>query len=104
MAGEHLFLVDTREDRLRTILKFDGRAFVQVPLDTAALPERSSAEIQDVLADPKDPALLYFADMKGDRLIRARFEPKKWTLEVEKVVPLKTESFRSATQWMVWLP
>src|SRR5436309_2553595 len=34
MAGEHLFLVDTRADRLRAILRFDGRAFAPVPLDT----------------------------------------------------------------------
>jgi hypothetical protein len=104
MAGEHLFFIDTREDKLRAILRFDGHAFVKVPLETKELPERTSAEIQDLLVDPKDPSLLYLVEMKSDRFVRARFRPKEWALDVEKVVSLSTESFRSATQWMVWLP
>jgi hypothetical protein len=104
MAGEHLFLIDTREDRLQAILRFDGNAFVSVPLDTESLPERSSAELQDVLVDPQDPGRLFLVDMKGDRLVRARRRPGEWTLTVERVDSLATESFRSATQWTVWLP
>ncbi len=104
MAGEHLFLIDTREDRLRAILRFDGHAFVTVPLETESLPERSSAELQDVLVDPKDPGRLVLVDMKGDRLVRARRRPGEWTLTVERVDSLATESFRSATQWGAWLP
>ena len=78
--------------------------FMNLPLDTPSLPERASAEIQDLLVDPKDPARMYLVEMKSDRLVRVRFRPKEWALEVEKVVSLATESFRSATQWMVWLP
>jgi hypothetical protein len=104
IAGEHLFLVDTREDKLRAILRFDGHAFVNVPLDTKVLPERSSAELQDVLVDPRDPSRLFLIDMKGDRLVRARHRQGEWTLTVERVDSLATESFRSATQWMAWLP
>jgi hypothetical protein len=104
MAGEHLFLIDAREDTLRAILRFDGHDFVQVPLDSKELPERSSAELQDVLVDPKDSGRLYLVDMKGDRLVRARHRPREWTLTVERVDSLATESFRTATQWTAWVP
>jgi hypothetical protein len=104
MAGEHLFLIDTHQDTLRAILRFDGHAFVTVPLDTTVLPERSSAELQDVLVDPQDPGRLFLVDMKGDRLVRARHKPGEWTLTVERVDSLATESFRNATQWTAWVP
>ena len=104
MAGEHLFLIDAHADALRAILRFDGQAFVQVALDSKVLPERSTAELQDVLADPNDPSRLFLVDMKGDRLIRARHRPGEWTLTVERVDSLATASFRSATQWTAWLP
>ena len=104
MAGEYLFLVDTHEDRLRAILRFDGHAFAPLPLDVAELPDRSSAELQDVVVDPRDPDRLFIVDMKGDRLVRARRKPGQWTLDVERVDSLATESFHSATQWMAWVP
>jgi hypothetical protein len=104
MAGEHLFLIDTRTDTLRAILRFDGHAFLTVPLDTKALPERSAAELQDVAIDPHDRGRLFLVDMKGDRLVVARHTPGDWTLTVERVDSLATESFRAATQWTSWLP
>jgi hypothetical protein len=104
MAGEHLFLIDAHEDALKAILRFDGHAFEQVPLDAKVLPERSSAELQDVLADPKDASRLFLVDMKGDRLVVARHRPREWTLTVDRVDSLATESFRSATQWTAWVP
>jgi hypothetical protein len=85
MAGEHLFMIDARADALRSILRFDGHAFAQVPLDANVLPERSTAELQDVLVDPKDPSRLVLIDMKGDRLVQARHRPGEWTLTVERV-------------------
>lgn len=104
MAGEYLFLVDPDKDQLRAILRFDGHAFVSVPTDIGELPDRSSAELQDVLVDPRDPDRLFIVDMKGDRLVRARRKPGEWTLTVERVDSLANEAFRSATQWMAWLP
>ena len=89
---------------MRAILRFDGHVFAPMPLDIAALPDRSSAELQDVVVDPRDPDRLFIVDMKGDRLVRARRKPGEWTLTVERVDSLANESFRSATQWMAWLP
>jgi hypothetical protein len=104
MAGEYLFLVDPQNDRLRAILRFDGKAFVSVATDVGELPDRSSAELQDVIVDPRDPDRLFIVDMKGDRLVRARRKSGEWTLAVERVDSLANEAFRSATQWMAWLP
>jgi hypothetical protein len=104
MNGEHLFVIDTRADKLSAILRFDGHAFKAVPVATASLPERASAGLRDLVGDPGDPDRLFIVDTKGDRLVRARWKPEAKTLTVERVDSLATESFRSATQWAAWLP
>jgi hypothetical protein len=104
MAGEHLFVIDVAHERLRRILRFDGRAFVSLPLDTATLPAESAAELQDLQVDPHDRRRLFLVDMKRDRLIRARYHPEDGTLSVERIESLAAGSTRRATQWLVWLP
>ena len=102
-SGEHVFLVDARRDRLRRILRFDGAAFVDVPLDTAALPDRASADFQDLLADPGSSGRFYLIDAKGERLLHLRTDNAGSTLEVVRVTVLRTEAYRSFPRWGFWL-
>jgi hypothetical protein len=104
MSGEHVFLVDTARDQLRAILRFDGQAFVAVPVDVPSLAERSAADFQDILVDPRAPDRLLLVDAKGERLVRARWSASDFSLTVESVTALATEAYKSTPDWAVWLP
>jgi hypothetical protein len=97
MSGEHVFLVDARQDKLRATLRFDGRAFVPA----GPIPDRAAADFQDVLADPIAPDRFHFLDSRGDRLITARFTPPA-DLKVLATFSLKA-AFRSGPAWALWL-
>lgn len=100
-SGEHLFLFDARDGRLTRILRFDGTAFQEVPRDVAALPDRSSSDFQQVLADPDHPGDFYFVDSKREQLLRVHVEGE--SLAVKGSIPLADGSFRRSPSWAVWL-
>lgn len=97
MSGEHLFVVDAAGESLVRALRFEGARFVDVS-PTASLPDRASADFQDVVGDGDR---LLFVDSKGERLIVARFAGG--TLAVERIRPLGDARFRMAPNWAFWI-
>ena len=102
-SGEHVFLVDAAGERLRKILRFDGNDFVELPLDTAALPDRSSSDFQDVVADPASPTRFFFVDAKRQQLLHVELDVAQAALRVLGATPLGTSAFRASPSWAVWL-
>jgi hypothetical protein len=100
MSGEHVFLVDARQDRLKAPLRFDGRSFVAPP--PGPVPDRAAADFQDLLADPIAPDRFHLVDSRGDRLVTVRFTPPA-RLEVVATLSLKTAAFRTGPAWALWL-
>lgn len=96
-SGEHVFLVDARGDRLLGVRRFRAGSFE--PVDSEApIPERSAADLQDVIADPRSAGRFYLVDSRGERLVHVAWRPPD-ALDVIGQVDLKTPAFRSGPSW-----
>lgn len=103
LSGEHVFFVDAAGERLRRIARFDGGSFVDLPLDSAALPDRSSSDLQDVVRDPAAPERFFFVDAKREQLVHVELDAPTAALRVLGTTSLATAAYRSAPAWAVWL-
>jgi hypothetical protein len=102
MSGEHLFVIDAAADALTRVLRFDGERFVAVDA-AAALPDRATADFQDLVADGAVPDRFFVVDSKGERLLVVRWHAADAALTVEHVVPLGDARFRVSPNWALWL-
>jgi hypothetical protein len=102
-SGEHLFVVDGAGERLRRILRFDGKGFVDLPLDTAQLPDRSASDLQDVVPDPASPNAFFVVDAKREMLLHVAFDAPSASLRLMSTTPLAGSGFRTSPAWAVWL-
>jgi hypothetical protein len=102
MLGEHLFLVDAATGQLKRIARFDGARFVDMPLDTAELPERADSAFQDMVPEPGAPLRFYLVDRRGERLVHVEAAGDELALNVLNVIPLRRETFQSSPNWAVW--
>ena len=103
LSGEHVFFVDAAGERLRRIARFDGGGFVDVPLAAAALPDRSSSDLQDVTRDPAAAGRFFFVDAKREQLVHVEYDPAGAALRVLGTTSLGTAAYRSSPAWAVWL-
>jgi hypothetical protein len=103
MSGEHVFLIDAAAEKLLRILRFDGTSLVEVPAVTDTLPERSRANFQDLIADPRQGDRFYLVDEKGERLLHLRFHAQDRALELLGITKLATDAYHAGPTWGVFL-
>jgi hypothetical protein len=102
MSGEHVFVVDSAHRRLARVLRFDGTRFVEASA-TAPLPDRSAADLQDLVADVHAADRFFFVDGKGERLVQVRWDAKSQSFVVLATIALGDGRFRTSPAWAVWL-
>jgi hypothetical protein len=102
MSGEHLFLIDATTEKLVRTLRFDGQTLAEAPA-ADVLPERSQANLQDLIGDPQKADRFYLVDEKGERLLHLRFHETDRTLELLRVTSLATDAFHAGPTWGVFL-
>jgi len=110
MAGDRLFVVDTRSQRVAARLRFDGVAFHAVAPD-APPTGRADADLQDMTHVPDGDGALLFVDSKHEQLVHARpraCDPGGATcafaLDVVARTPLGLPAqARTTPSWLTWL-
>ncbi len=104
IGGDHLFVVDARTDHLAAIARFDGSRFAAVPVGVAELAERTSADLQDLVAEPRTPHRYVLVDSKGEQLARIAFDPRTLSFSVLGRTSLRGEGRHTTPSWGLWLP
>jgi len=104
MGGDHVFIVDARTDRLAAIRRFDGARFEPVALDTAAIPERTAADLQDLVPERGASRRFVLVDSKGEQVVRVSFDPRTLALTVHARVSLRGRDRHTTPSWALWLP
>lgn len=97
-SGEHAFVFDTRDDRVRAILRFDGERFAMA---REPLSERFKSDLQDVLPDPAAKDRFFIVDSKREQLLHVAWKPPS-ELVLLGSTSLRTAAFRSSPSWAVW--
>lgn len=97
-SGEHTFVFDTQDERVVSILRFDGKRFVAV----RELSERFKSDLQDVIPDPTAKDRFFIVDSKREQLLHVAWKPPA-SLEVIGSTSLRTAAFRSSPSWALWL-
>ncbi len=75
MSGDHVIVMDALTDRVVSIQRFDGRWFQPQPLDVLAMPDRTGADLRELLPDPRAPDRFFLIDAKGEQLIHLALMP-----------------------------
>ena len=98
-SGEHGFVFDTQDERVLSILRFDGKRFAAV---SEPLSERFKSDLQDLIPDPAASDRFFIVDSKREQLLHVAWKPPA-SLEVLGSKSLRTAAFRSSPSWAVWL-
>jgi hypothetical protein len=101
-AGDRLYLIDAFRDRLRVVLRFDGRELAPVPA-SAAVPDRRRADLQGLLPISGEDHLLL--DSLGEQLVRFRFRERDAAARVLGSTSLRiaNRAARVSPAWALWL-
>ncbi|HKP57378.1 MAG TPA: hypothetical protein VJV78_11690 [Polyangiales bacterium] len=97
-SGEHAFVFDTQDERVVSIVRFDGKQFVAVK----ELSERFKSDLQDLLPDPAAKDRFFIVDSKREQLLHVAWKPPA-SLELLGSTSLRTAAFRSSPSWALWL-
>ncbi|MFZ5786193.1 MAG: hypothetical protein ACOY3Y_07095, partial [Acidobacteriota bacterium] len=99
-AGDRLTIVDAYRDRLRAVLRFDGRALRAIPPHTP-VPDRRRADLQDLVPLGGEEHLLL--DSQNDQLVRLRYRERNASASVTARTPLRAGRARAGPSWAFWL-
>lgn len=98
-SGEHAFVFDTQDERVLSILRFDGKQFAAV---SEPLSERFKSDLQDLIPDPLAKDRFFLVDSKREQLLHVAWKPPA-SLELLGSTSLRTAAFRSSPSWALWL-
>jgi hypothetical protein len=103
MSGDHLFIVDDSSREWVATARFDGVDFVSSPTPPVRVPDRSQADLHDLLAHPWAPGVFYAVDSKNEQVVVAEYDSRARRFQTLDLIPLGSGQAATVPSWAIWL-